>query len=546
MATLFDQLTAPLPGPSPCGEDCSYETEFEAAKAEMEKMSGNDFALIEAQCLKLLTRKSKDMRALGYYCLAAALTRGLSDFGEAVCAYSRLVEDRWNDIHPRRPAARQNALKWLNGDRVVALLQGVEGSAADGESLLKAEAALETLKQLSFRHFPDQPPSFAAFTAATKAFAARYQPAPPPPPPAESRPAEEGGGGAGAISSSAAGGPAGSTAEASGPAPSRPAAGALPAGPLESLSDADTLAQKAAQFYLQARDSHPFGYRLMRLLRYGALMSLPPEENKLTPIPPPDGEMIEIFQNLFVQKDWGNLAKGAEQAFTRDDMLFFFDLQRLECAALQGLGGEYAACARAIMVELADLFRRLPGLLDLSFSDGRPFADAGTRDWILGEVKALSGGGGAAGPKRKGDAGEEAKQAEALVAEGKLEEALSILRGGLLNDSSRRNGFERRLLMADACYKSQKPMAALSLLEGLAEEAQRHDLALWEPELHLEMRELEIKTLDAFVATFGAAPSPSSLLSAPPQEIEALRSRRSRALKDLARIDPARALRYEA
>ena len=85
--------------------------------------------------------------------------------------------------------------------------------------------------------------------------------------------------------------------------------------------------------------------------------------------------------------------------------------------------------------------------------------------------------------KKKGDVGEEQKQAEALMSQGKLEQALQVLRTGLSNDSSEKNNFDRKFLMADLCYKGNRPHIAKALLEDLVAVIERYSLVRWDQEL---------------------------------------------------------------
>src|SRR3954470_2794824 len=126
---LLEDLLSPIPGASFCGEDGSYDPDFEAARNEADKSTENNYAVMEESSKRFLTKKSKDMRALGYLALAAAMNDGLDSFGAAATAYCRLVMEHWDDIHPKRPTARANALKWLNGERNINMLAALDGGA---------------------------------------------------------------------------------------------------------------------------------------------------------------------------------------------------------------------------------------------------------------------------------------------------------------------------------------------------------------------------------------------------------------------------------
>src|SRR4051812_9144152 len=97
---LLDDLLKPISDASFCGEDGSYDPDFEAARTEADKNTENDYAVMEEASKRFLTKKSKDMRALGYLTLASGMNSGPDDFAESIVAYCKLVMDHWEDIHP--------------------------------------------------------------------------------------------------------------------------------------------------------------------------------------------------------------------------------------------------------------------------------------------------------------------------------------------------------------------------------------------------------------------------------------------------------------
>jgi type VI secretion system protein VasJ len=467
---LLDELLSPISEASFCGEDGSYDPDFETARNEADKSTENNYALMEEAAKRFLTKKSKDMRALGYLALASAMNDGLDAFGEAVTAYCRLVMEHWDDIHPKRPTARANALKWLNGERNINLLAALDGGATY-ETLRSASDKLGELLGFCDQKFTENPPSFAGFIKLVKETAEKHKPKP-----VETAPAAE-------TSSAASAGPG--------------------QGPIASSDDAYMAIQNGAYWLLENSKTDPFAYRIIRMLKWAPWQEAIPNAGGRTQFAPPYPHVLDGFRGMFDAQDWANLATGGEEAFSGDGMGFWLDLQRFICAAMTGLGPEYAACSKAIRTELALLLSRLPTLPNLSFDDGTPFADPMTQEWIQSDVLTLLGGSGSAGPapiKKKGDVGEEQKQAAILLGEGKLEAALQVLRTGLANDSSEKNNFDRKLIMAELLYKGNKPHVARSLLEDLKSSIAKHSLPAWDPELCVSTYHLSQKVYLALMA----------------------------------------------
>ncbi len=502
---MLQDLLKPISETTPCGEDCSHEAEFEKAKEEVEKFSGIDFSVIEENCLKILQEKSKDLRSLGFLALAVSQTKGLAAMAEVCQAYESWMVQHWAAVHPQREKARANTISWLNGERVVALIQGAAAGPNDYETLLAGFEALERLKVFVQEKFPENPPSFGDFSKVLKSAVEKFKPVP--------------------VQSYEENRSNSSSSSASTNNPAEP-------GSISSFSDCETWIQKVSQFLLEQKQSDALAYRLLRMVKWEPLNLLPPNEGGKSPLPSPDAEVRKAFASMYQSQSWTDLVKSGEEAFTRDDMLFWFDLQRYSCVALLSLGGEYANCAKAVMLELGVLLKRLPQLAALQFEDGTPFADAMTRDWLQNEVRsAMGSGGGAASIKKKGDLGEEQKKSEALLAEGKLEEALQVLRTGLANDSSEKNNFERKLVIGELCFKANKAAVAKGVLSELIEKIEAYRLSTWDPELCVNTLVLYHKCLMAEMESLD-------------DEVEKAQSKRSifETVAKISRLDPVTAL----
>ena len=474
MASLLESLLQPISPDQFCGEDATYESEFETSKHEAEKITENNWSLLEENSKRLLLTKSKDMRILGFLCLSTALTKGLTPFAEAVQGYAKLVMEQWATIHPKRENGRANALRWLNEERVIQLLSGLANANGDYEALTLASESLKSLETFCNEKFPGGAPSFSAFAKLVRQFAEQRKPK-------EEVPITE----SEANSSTAT-----TSSASSGP------------GVLNSIDDCFLSMQNIAGYLLSENPANPLGYRLSRLALWGGIQGSFSHEEGVTFFPPPLPSTVEWIQSLVQQGQWSDIVKNGEETVIGEGMSIWLDLQRHICQGLRGVGGEYAACSKVILQELAQLLARSPNLADLKFNDGTPFADNVTKEWIETDVKTSMGSGGGsaiAAVKKKGDVGEEQKQAQALFEEGKLAEALNVLRTGLANDSNQKNQFDRKLIVAELCYKGNKIRIAHAILEELREQIKHYDLDSWAPESSLEVYRLIQKTCAALL-----------------------------------------------
>jgi type VI secretion system protein VasJ len=151
----FDDIIAlgstPIPGDAPTGIEAKYEPEFEALKAEVDKLAsvgGGEVAWprVRQLAVGLLTSKSKDQLVASY--LTAALLHG--EGWPGLIAGLRLLDglcrNFWDGMFPAatRLRARIAAFTWLI-ERVESWTRNHPASAADLAQVDEALAATETL-----------------------------------------------------------------------------------------------------------------------------------------------------------------------------------------------------------------------------------------------------------------------------------------------------------------------------------------------------------------------------------------------------------------
>ncbi|MEL6219538.1 MAG: type VI secretion system protein TssA [Pseudomonadota bacterium] len=158
MALDLDSLLASFGDDAPCGEDLEYDPDFIAlelaAMPKEEQQVGDsvieaeepDYREVRDAALNVLQR-SKDLRAIVYYCLAASKMDGISAIAEAMSYTRRCLEEYWDHVHPQLdadddndPTARVNAVRGLAGaDTILKALRltPLAGSARIGTFSLR-------------------------------------------------------------------------------------------------------------------------------------------------------------------------------------------------------------------------------------------------------------------------------------------------------------------------------------------------------------------------------------------------------------------------
>lgn len=511
----------PITEAAPAGTDLSGEPLYDRLTAEIKKLSsptaegGIDWQVIERLAAEILATKSKHV--LVACCLNIALqhTSGWRGFAEGTAILRDLLLTYWDSCFPvkKRMRGRRNAIVWWQ-EMIEGLITASEGEQWDRDARTALLATLEEIDTFLGEHMEDAPvlrttiqavgthitelvvdepetePEPAAAAPAISPPAPTSAGAPPPPSPSPVR-----------------------KMEAPAPAEELPAEKNLARG-------CDYLRLTATQL-LQNDPFHPLAYRLNRIIAWFPVDTLPPASDGITMLPPPDGQVVSALGSLAAGGDWSGLLQAAEQQVRGS--LFWLDLHRYVATALERLGHDLAGAG--VACETLLLIKRLPGLDHLAFSDGTPFADRATRDW-LNELRrdGRTEDRQAAAADREAEVSGQAAKARALAEQNRLAEGLSLLHQGLQTAVGGRSRLQWSLAICRLLCRSRQPLVAEPFAEAILAELDRHHLERWEPKLAEE-------ALVAVCEVLGLL-----------DKEEAGRNRLRTVLGRLALLNPARAL----
>jgi type VI secretion system protein ImpA len=181
-------LLSPLPGTSPCGDDLSFSSEFDALRELRREddptleqgewvtaLKVADWPGTAAACTRLLATRTKDIRVAAWLTEAWSRTDGAAGMADGLSVCTALCERFWREVHPRMddgdPALRAGALHRLVG--LVAALStpvragpaGAHAPASRGiaplESWRQAARELESLQRVVDLHLGAEGPSFS-------------------------------------------------------------------------------------------------------------------------------------------------------------------------------------------------------------------------------------------------------------------------------------------------------------------------------------------------------------------------------------------------
>jgi type VI secretion system protein VasJ len=479
-AAKLAPLLAPIEGPSPVGSDVSYDPDFERLKGEIDKltsMSGGQPAWPEIQRVggEILSTKSKDLRVLSWMTVAKVKLDGWKGFGEALVAYDGISRTFWDAMYPdaKRARARINVFGWMV-DQAAQHLQPIDPTAADGDAVRACDELVTELDRFLAEKLGDAyagPGSLRSLLRDKVRAIPQPAAAPPPPPPPQA--ASSG------SSTEAAAAPAADAAPS--------IAGATSAGDADQAIRANARAILEAAAFIRASDpSRAWSYRLQRMAVWVAVEEPPPAEDGKTLLRVPPQDERRRVTTLRDGEKWLELVSAAEEVTGK--FLFWLDAHRYVALALDKLGPSFTAARDVVGREVCAFVARVPGVADLAFSDGTPFAEPGTKSWLAEEAKKFGGSSGpsagaAVASAEDEDLAKRLVEAQQMVTDGKVADGLAVAMALASRAADARTRFRGQLNVARMAIDGSKPDLARPMLESLLDDIHRHGLEAWEPSL---------------------------------------------------------------
>ncbi|WP_232209268.1 type VI secretion system protein TssA [Alkalilimnicola ehrlichii MLHE-1] len=455
LALVLAPLSADRVAGQPVAEDPDYAwLDEELIKVGSLQHGGIDWAGAERRAIRLLSGLGKDLRVLAHLLHCLQREGDATRFELALLLLQRCLGTWWSEAHP---APGDRGSRWRTRlfstivRRAAALAEGLEGAAAP--TLRRCRHAVDGLRSAT-QDAGLSPHPLAELDQAL----VRVTPAPRTAPPADDPGQGE------------------QAPRHQPPAPEKPSAGArIPElRPGNERANREALQRVADHLNDQSPD-HPLGYRLRRYALWRSIDTLPPaRDGQRTELAPMAADLAARYREAVQGRGDHALWARLEQSLAVSP--FWLEGHRLSAEMARQLGHE--PCARAIREETAHFIACLPGLVDLRFSDGSPFADEATRCWLAEEAAAGIAQNGAGEPWDRALA-----EARESLAEDGLAAALERLDRGLAAAGSPRASAYWRLASADLLHHAglqalahQQYQAVHSVVRGLA-------LERWEPHL---------------------------------------------------------------
>jgi type VI secretion system protein VasJ len=466
-AADWEAWLQPVSAQSAVGEDPGYDDDFQHMREEVNKLSGANAERVAQLAEKLLKQRCKDVRVATYYLWARMQKDGEAGLADGLGLLAALVERFAGELLPTRPNSRRMALEWLASGKVLdGLSLYPEVVKAEAERTVAALAWLQ--RGLEAWPEAERPALGPLYTALSSRLAQS--------------------GGVDALV------PQNSVSREAGRQGAAPAGAAIRSG--RDLLDSG----RALAGYLREQ---PLGWlaahRLMKSLRWDSVHQAPPAEaNGVTRLAPPRSDYRAQLKRLYLQQSWSELLDQVERIYAEGVNHFWLDLQWYLCQALGKQPAPQDCWADIVKRDLGMFLERLPGLESLRWSDGTPFADETTRDWIAQQVSGNRSPQWLPAPAAPAAMDDDilALEGEALAqADSDGVEAAIAWLGARPGVHGGRRRWLLRLLMARVAEQCGKTDLAIHLLAELESTAQRLVLVEWEPELAFEVQARLLKLL---------------------------------------------------
>lgn len=461
------------------GEDARYSEEFEYLEKEFAKshsMQGVgpvDWLSVRQTSESVLQTLSKDLRVACWLAWALYQTESFAGLTAGCAMISYLCRECWDGLFPRRAGMRSAAINWL----VPRLEQALASDVSAKEQLIlfqKMEHYLQELDDSLAVHLKDDAPLLLPLRRRLAAMIKNAR---------ESESL-----------------PTGIVAQV------RQAAANLFASPSTIDNDKDARAAIRAQqnsarplcaWWLRNKASDPRALRLNRVVTWLAVDKLPEcNAEHVTPLSGLPENELNGYADRFEQGHYADLVVELEAALGWAP--FWFDGQRMVWECLQALGAE--ASMRELEIQLAIFLYRLPGITQLRFQGGRPFADPATLKWIATQVTPQLSS------ERKPERVSEPAglprwevvldEQIPLVRRDGIKPAVQLFKEHINSAFGDRARFHWRWSLAQLCYQAKHYELAKSQLEVLEEQLRAAGLTEWEPELYLDVLRLLYATCE--------------------------------------------------
>ncbi|WP_199608574.1 TssA family type VI secretion system protein [Flocculibacter collagenilyticus] len=469
----------------PCGEDLKYEEDFKYLKSSFSSLADVDYKKVFTVGTDLLSKKSKDIRIVGYVMSASSSEFGVAGVANGLALFNQLLRAHQEDIHPTSAKARKSVHTWLLGQqsRLVAMLEQQGSYERDDLTTLKEALVKYGTESVGLLDENGGPLSEVGQWVDKKL---KSMPAP--------VVKEE-------VKNNTPDSPAHSKQEQNTQAHNT-SAEAQPSASLQQVAVSKTLDSDAAYFeqlrslltYDKDQNNFARAISLSRAARWGDV-KIPPNENGKTRIPAPRSAAFTPIKNALSNNDYKEALLKSEALFLEGAMHLNLDLQLFVYKALKGLQDIQLQKQHELL--LFSLVERFSDLTKLCYDDGSALCSAATKDYIEGIKTSYQAG---HSQQQEDDIfSQTAELAQAELDKGQLEKALQIIATmPVLDDFEKAR---KSLLQAQFCIKAENYIFAKPILEQLLTTVNKNEINKWQKDFVMLVWRASVQCFDALSET---------------------------------------------
>lgn len=465
---MSDKILNPLSESLPCGVDYKYEDSFLAIEAEIDKTNSmlegvsTDWNEVAKASLELLENYSKDTKVFCWWAYAKWKSQSVSGLQEALSLFNTLLTTYEDKLFPKSTKVKISSLNWLE--------ELLNEEIIDERGSLKAsidpEAFLNIFKELEEKFSLTVKDEVAVFRKLRSALEREVK----------SKEIE---------------------ATATPTVTTNPQSVGTELSEIGSDADAAKVLRsfkKQAGLlhnYYRGQDSSDIrSVRLVRLLSWFEIDSLPVDEDGKTPLNPPSEMSTNGIDDLIAEEKLDEALDSLESLLTLSP--FWLEGHLMAFNLLTQMGHE--ACALEVKNALVSFVKADEKILELSFKDTTPFASIKLKQWLgesMGEASIA-----VVGENSEDDREEVIEKAYALAKKKRIKEAMGLLQVNYGLAVSKEDKFHWRLAKAEVAAEFGKIDVAKALLEDLKRDIDRYNLDEWKPELAARVFSLYLNTFN--------------------------------------------------
>lgn len=538
-------LLAPVSDSAPAGEEARSTESYDLVSSEIDKMTSLsgaapvDWHLVAQHGADVLRSQSKDFMMAAWVSTAWMENHGLRGLKAGLELHAGLVDTYWETAFPplKRLRGRRNALAWWL-ERASNWLDNNTPPPVEADTHTAMVDAATRLDQGLADRDPDAPPLGAFLRQVKQLDVIEEAVIEAVPAGSELEAGAEPGSDAGGSHTRPVDAIAASTASTTGASMST--SRIAPANfshdqELATLDDIIDVLEPVTQYLSQIGSAllevDRFQPLLIDIIRFAArstLLSPPPATGGRTALMAPPSAIMDAFATICGAGNAEGIIGFCESRIAT--FPFWLDLDYHAARAYAMLGEAGAPMQKAVIKNTLSFVDRMPGLEDLSFSDGTPFASEETRQW-LEECRSQGNG---ADPDDSFSIVQ--AQARAAANDGRHDDAMQLYQSLIQGTYSGRDQFRARIALIELLMAAYGDLDPMPLAQPLLDDCIDRKLAAWEPALAAQAWQTVLKACRQALA--------NPQISQDIERRQRYQTIREETLRQLARVDFPTATRF--